>query len=96
MRVKKPVQVVCVDCGCEFIAYSRAALRCEKCKEENLRLKKKKSQEKCRGVYKNHKKLKPKMSIGEVLTMLKDYNEENSTNLSYGKFVLLLERGLVK
>lgn len=93
MRVKKPVQVVCVDCGCEFIAYSRAALRCEKCKEENLRLKKKKSQEKCRGVYKNHKKLKPKMSIGEVVMELEKYNRENHTHLTYGQYVALKEKG---
>lgn len=93
MRVRKPVQVICIDCGCEFTAYSTKALRCEECKEYHLLRLKRESQARQRSPYK--RKEKPKMSIGEVLTMLKDYNEENGTNLSYGKFVLLLERGFV-
>ena len=68
MRVKrerKPVEVICVDCGCTFTAFSRGALRCAECKVEHKR----RTAATGMASYRNGKKQKPykvKKSIREV------------------------------
>ena len=87
MRKRKPIEVICVDCGCTFTAYGRQALRCAECKkivrsqkQEEFRAKQKEK--------KNH--IVPKMNIGQVLTALEQYNKEHGTHISYGKYVQMI------
>ena len=90
MRVRKepkPISVECIDCGEVFTAFSRRALRCEKCRE----LAKKKTSAEwmkdSRSVQPKRKpKTHPKMSIREVLKAMDKYNKEHGTHLTYGKY----------
>lgn len=97
MRVKKerqPIDVICVDCGCTFTAYSRGALRCAERKLEHKR----RTAATCMASYRRDKaqkthKMKPKMTIKQVLREMARYNKANRTHLSYGQYVLLMDKG---
>lgn len=101
MRVKKekkPVEVVCVDCGHTFTAFSIRALRCAECKEENLRRVKATKQAKYRSeAYARSKARKnvPSISITEVIKAMEKYNKKHGTRLSYGPYVQKMESGEV-
>ena len=94
MRIRKPVEVICVDCGCTFTAFSRGALRCAECKIEHKR----RTAATGMASYRNGKKQKPykvKKTIREVIVELERYNKEHGTHLSYGQFVQKMEAGEV-
>lgn len=99
MRVhkpRKPIQVICVDCGCEVTAYSTKALRCDECRAAHLRRSKAVSQAKYRStnyIKAKAKKTTPHLTIGEVLKAMERYNKEHGTHLSYGQFVQKMESG---
>ena len=91
-RERKLIDVICVDCGCTFTAFSRGALRCAECKLEHKR------RTAATGMvsFRNGKKSKPykvKKSIREVLKELEEYNKKHGTRLSYGQFVQKMEAG---
>ncbi len=97
MRVRKPIEKTCIDCGEVFIAYGNKALRCLECRkvkqlkqvkayQENKR-QQKKPQPKKKYIY------RPKLTIREVLRALEKYNKEHKTHISYGQFVALMEKG---
>lgn len=90
MRDRKEYELICIECGIPFIAFSNKALRCPDCKAKHKRVP-------ALGGRKNYKRLSKaaKMSIEEVLRTLKKYNRENGTRHSYGQFVSLIERGVI-
>lgn len=92
MRIRKPVEVICVDCGHTFTAYSRGALRCAECKVEHKR----RTAAVGMASFRNGKKSKPykvRKTIREVLKELEKYNKKHGTRLSYGQFVQKMEAG---
>ena len=97
MRVKKekqPIQLNCMDCGEVFIAYSKKALRCEKCRILSKKQRSKDWMQKDRAMSKNKTTKMPlKKTIREVLRELEIYNKEHKTRLSYGQFVQKMEGG---
>ena len=100
MRVKrelKPIEVKCIDCPKVFIAYSKKAKRCPVCRKIKARAQSKKCMEYLREYRKAPSKketlFRPKLTIGEVLRELEIYNKANGTHLSYGQFMVLLEKG---
>ena len=96
MRVKKerePVRVICIDCRCGFSAFSQKALRCPECK------KKSRTEQSIRSREKSSHKIKlnrPKLTMREVLQRLEAYNKENGKHLSYGQFMVLMDKGEIK
>ena len=100
MRVKrepKPIEVKCIDCGEVFIAYSNKALRCEECRKVKARQQSKRSMEYLRQYKKPQGKkkkiIKPAMTMRETIAAMERYNKEHNTHLTYGQFVLLMEKG---
>jgi tRNA(Ile2) C34 agmatinyltransferase TiaS len=94
MRVRKEYQLICVDCGGDFTAYSTKGLRCPDCKADHLRRSKAAAQARYRStnyVSPKARKMSPHLSIDEVLRQMETYNKENGKNLSYGEFVQILE-----
>ena len=97
-KPRKPVEVTCFDCGCTFIAKSSRALRCTKCRVKAKRETSKMWMESQRRGYRreNYPKICPKLTIGEVLRKQEEYNKAHRKNLSYGQFVLILEKGAIE
>lgn len=92
-KERKPVRVICIDCGCGFTAFSSKALRCEECRKEERKNAQREAMSKLRKSTKKTRPILPKTSIGEVLRKMESYNKENGTHLSYGQFVAILEKG---
>ena len=102
MRVKKPrqpIEVICIDCGCTYIAYSTAARRCPECNLKHRRKcrqeyaeSNKKEQTKPPSKPKSKPRHKPK-PMSQVLKEMETYNKEHKTHYTYGQFVLLVEGG---
>ncbi len=97
MKDKKEYKVICIEekCKREFIAFSKKALRCPKCKEEHLRI-----TAHARYVEQRHKKKRrprklPPMSINDVVRATARYNKKHNTCISEGLFVSMMERGLI-
>jgi len=75
---------------CGFSAFSSKALRCPECRKKNDSKRVKKNREKS-----NADLNRPKLTMREVLQRLEVYNKENNTHLSYGQFMVLIEKGEV-
>lgn len=98
MRKRKPIEITCIDCGVKFMAYSSKALRCETCREKAKNECNRRYMKGYRNAYKlEHANagtyIPPKMSIGEKIKAMEEYNKEHNTHLSYGQYVLLTEGG---
>ena len=94
---RRAFKTTCVDCGREIIARSRGKLRCDECnklrsKQAHIayraRMREGKRKLECSQLY-------PKSSIRDVLRKLEEYNKANRKKLSYGQFVVLMEKGAV-
>lgn len=94
-KPRQPIQVVCVDCGCKFMAITRKALRCEKCNEEHTQIRNHSYQEKAKAQRMMRSIKKPPMTISEVIRATAEYNKTHNTHISEGKYVSLMERGLL-
>lgn len=95
MKGKKEYKLTCRDCSKAFIAFSRKALRCPKCKEEHLRIAAH-ARYVAKGRNKKRTKRKvPAMTISAVIKALEKYNKEHGTRHTYGIFVSLMERGVI-
>lgn len=91
---RKTIELLCVDCGCIFLAKTSAALRCPECREERLRFLSLKSKMKKKNIklQQEYKKNHPtKMSLGDVLKAMDEYNRKHNTFISYGKFIQMME-----
>ena len=82
----------CINCGRDMVVKTNAALRCEECRKE-LRRKDRERQRYGEGTKAKAKP--PKMSIAEVIRATVEYNREHGTCISEGKFVSLMERGML-
>ena len=90
MRRERNIKKTCQRCGVTFYAATNRAIRCEECRE----IYDKESHAIYRRQYKAMKIAKskePDKSISQVLRELKQYNEKNGTNLSYGKYIVMCE-----
>ncbi len=90
MNENKIVKIHCIDCGSVFTAKTRKALRCEKCKKEEIYRKQKEYHLKERLKREAAKRPKPKASLNDILKELKQYNEDHGTHLSYGQYTVML------
>lgn len=77
----------CQLCGCKFIVNAHNAKFCPVCRRENKRA--------ANEARKQHKKIEAS-PLSKVMAELNAYNEKHKTNLSYGKFVAVMEGRLKK
>ena len=84
---------LCIDCGIEFAAKSKAALRCPECRRKDNCERSRKSREKNNAKKKRAVLKSPlhKKSIQQVLMEAAKYNYEHKTHLTYGQYVQLME-----
>ena len=89
-------EIICVDCGKVVTAYNKTRQRCPECAlirrkethKEWMESTKKPRQKKPKAV-----KMKPPMTIGEVIKAMEKYNKEHKTHYTYGQYVSLMEGG---
>lgn len=67
---------------------------CERCREL-MRNYQKRAREKNK-VKAKPPKQKPMKGLDDALAELRKYNEEHGTRLTYGKYISMLQRGLIK
>jgi predicted nucleic acid-binding Zn-ribbon protein len=87
----------CIDCGCEFEASNNKVRLCTTCKNRKKKERVERQYEVVRNVrFVEEKEYSPTEgieAIGRVVAALEKYNQEHGTYLSYGKYVMLKERG---
>ena len=93
MKPRQLIEVTCIDCGCSFMAGSKAAKRCPECNLKHRKNQKQGYAEDFKSTRKVRKKKQKPKSITQVLRELEVYNKEHKTHLSYGKFVELMAGG---
>ena len=95
MRVKKPIEIKCMDCGVTFIAYSDKALRCPECKKthnrENSRVYMQQLREQQKPQAKKRVPKKNALSLDQVLHIAEIYRRINGKYIHYGEMVNLIE-----
>lgn len=79
----------CALCGKLFIAKSNNAKYCVDCRYKGGQLK-------IKQLRAARKKRKIHKSLNDIMWDLAEYNKKHKTNLSYGKYVQLLESGEIK
>ena len=91
---EKLFEKTCADCGQIFKTNNKRVKLCALCKKKH-------KEETNRKTNNLHKRVKPKSikckgsySLTECITLLEKYNKKNNTQLSYGKFVELMNRGV--
>ena len=97
-KPRKIIKVKCINCGVTFDAKSQGNLRCDECRKEWARQQSKNYRDKCRSKAEKtiqRVKIRPRMSIREVIKAIEKYNRENHTHLTYGQFVMLMESGKI-
>ena len=87
------VKKKCQQCGDEYYTAQPQTRICQECKKANRRETNQSNNEILKSVYtdkkpKTHKK-KVK-SISQILRDMEKYNKENGTELTYGKYILLV------
>lgn len=79
----------CALCGQPFITKTNNAKYCSDCRYKG-------NQIKIKQLKSERKKRRPSQSLNDIMWALATYNREHNTNLSYGKYVQLLESGEIK
>ena len=94
-KPRKIIKVKCINCGVTFNAKSQGNLRCDECRKEWARQQSRNYRDRNRVQTEMVKqvKIRPRMSIREVIRVMEKYNRENHTHYTYGQFVALMEGG---
>ena len=91
MKPRELIEVICIDCGCSFMAKSKAAKRCPECNLKHRKNQKQGYAENFKSTRKVKKKKQKPKSITQVLRELEAYNKEHGTRLTYGQYVERME-----
>ena len=96
-KPRKIIQLICTDCGVTFDAKAKHNLRCDACKKAWANQQSKNYRDRCLMKTKTIQrvKIRPRMSIREVIKVMEKYNKEHHTHYTYGQFVALMESGKI-
>lgn len=90
--------MICSRCGKEFIVVytegekKKSFKTCEKCRERSRAAQRRYKQNKC---IKRVEADVPKSHLADVVHEIEVYNREHGTRLTYGKYKVLKDRGLI-